>query len=427
MAFDLFSGANWNSIIQWMILLFLFMVVIPKLYFYQIFAKIESSALKLEALSARGQNLVVKTTAKFGRTKKELRAIMKRFADFFMISPVSLDPFGIMKKIEHLVNMTENRFKDTAKKMVPKADSEEQMNVYMGLQAAVSLNMIAKIVRHYVELVKKFKNLQFAMILQMQLPLIEKLAESEIKGLNAFLSGHAIGDGAGPLVIASLLSKEGKEKYEEVLVSTAKMWGRELTLMKAKGPGGRLGKIGDAVEDICRKQKVSKIITIDAAAKLEGEKTGSVAEGIGVAIGGSGVEKAKIEEISTKSKIPMEAIAIKMSPFEAISPMPSEVADAVENAKNFLEERVKETKKGAHIVVVGVGNTCGISNTNRNMKKILKEIKTRARKLKKAEEEQEKKWFGKKESPSASPIPGIGGGTGTFLSLFSNLLGLLKR
>ena len=42
----------------------------------------------------------------------------------------------------------------------------------MGLSGAVSLHSIAKIVRHYVETVRKTKNLQLALMLQMQLPMM---------------------------------------------------------------------------------------------------------------------------------------------------------------------------------------------------------------------------------------------------------------
>jgi len=147
------------------------------------------------------------------------------------------------------------------------------------------------------EMIKKMKNFQLAIIFQMQMPMIEKIVEAEEKGLNAFLKGEAIGDAAGPLVIASLVDSEGKEVAEEVLGAEKKLWGRKLVLLKARGPGGRLGELGYAVENVLKKNKrVSKIITIDAAQKLEGEKTGSVCEGVGVAIGGAGIEKAKIEE-----------------------------------------------------------------------------------------------------------------------------------
>ncbi len=370
----------------------------PRLYLWQSLAKIEATAQKLENISRRGQKSVFSTVSKKGGNNKQTAKKLNAFMDFFMIPPVSLDPFGILKKMEHLIRNTEGRFKQVARQVAPKANEEEMMNVYMGLQAAVTINMIAKIVRHWAEMIKKMKSFQLAMIFQMQLPLIEKIVEAEEKGLNAFLNGQAIGDAAGPLVIASLSDKEGKEVAEEVIATEKNLWGRKLFLLKARGPGGRLGELGYAVENVLKKQKkVSKIITIDAAQKLEGEKTGSVSEGIGVAIGGAGVEKAKIEEIAVASKIPLEAIAIKMSPFEAISPMPGEVADAVKNAVDLLRERVEETGKGSKIIVVGVGNTCGIPNSKKGLDKVVKEIKTRARKIKREQKADEGWFFGGKK------------------------------
>jgi hypothetical protein len=274
------------------------------------------------------------------------------------------------------------------------------MNVFMGMQAAVMINMVAKVVRHYVEMTKKFKNLQFAMLLQMQLPMLEKMVESEVKGLHAFLNGHAIGDGIGPMVIASQLDTEGKEIAKEAIAASRTVNGRKVTFIKARGPGGRLGKIGEAVEKIAAKGKVARIITVDAAQKLEGEKTGTISEGVGIAMGGPGVQRYKIEEVATKYKLPMDAIAIKMSPFEAISPMPEKVVDSLKNAVDMLNERIAEVPKGKHIIVVGVGNTCGVPNTKKNLEKYVKSIKERARKIKKAEKEKNKTWWGgtKKEA-----------------------------
>ena len=53
------------------------------------------------------------------------------------------------------------------------------------------------------------------------------------------------------------------------------------------------------------------IITIDAALKLEGEDTGEVAEGIGAAIGGPGIERYKINliddlEFSSRARWPLD-------------------------------------------------------------------------------------------------------------------------
>ncbi len=394
---QLFGSKDGGGAILNMVYLFLLMAFIflgPRIYLWQALAKIEASALKLEKIAADGRKDIFKAAGKYGGKGEGVKHKVDNFMDFFMIPPVDLDPFGIMKKLEHLVRGTEGRFKQAAEQIAPKADSEEVMNVYMGLQAAVTINMIAKIVRHWAELMKKFKNFQFALLFQMQLPMIEKIVEAEQKGLKAFLNGEAIGDAAGPLVIASLTEKEGKEIARDVIAVQKPMWGRNLILLKARGPGGRLGELGYAVENAVRRnKKVAKIITIDAAQKLEGEKTGSVAEGIGVAIGGIGIEKAKIEEIALRHKLPLDAIAIKMSPFEAISPMPAEVADGVKKAVELLKERVEDVPKGAKVVVVGVGNTCGIPNTNKGLKEVVKKIKSRAKKLKAEEKSEDAGWL----------------------------------
>ena len=44
-----------KTIIQWVVFIGLFMFVLPKLYFYQIFAKIEASAQKLEGIAKKGR------------------------------------------------------------------------------------------------------------------------------------------------------------------------------------------------------------------------------------------------------------------------------------------------------------------------------------------------------------------------------------
>ncbi|MFH1450866.1 MAG: DUF1512 family protein [archaeon] len=389
-----------QTMINWAIMLAIFMFVLPKLYFYQIFSKLDLSAKKLEALSEKGQKILLDRTEKFTPSKKTAKGILNNFIDFFMIPPVSLDPFGIVKKLEHMIDQGEKRFKDVAKQMAPKANLEQQMNVDMGLQAATMLHTLAKIVRHFVETAKKFKNLQIAMIIQMQLPIIEKMAEAEFDGMETFLKGMPIGDAAGPLTIASLVDKEGKEIAPDVIAVTEKRWGRNITFMKAKGPGGRLGKLGKAVENACKGKKIAKIITIDAAQKLEGEKTGSVAEGIGVAMGGPGVQKSQIEDVAVRLGIPVDAIAIKMSSFQAIKPMPIKVLNAIDKAKDILRQKVEDAPKGSNIVVIGVGNTCGIPNTNKSLNTIKEAIKREARRKKEEEEKKQKRGFFNKPKKS---------------------------
>jgi len=95
--------------------------------------------------------------------------------------------------------------------------------------------------------------------------------------------------------------------------------------------------------------------------KLEGEKVGDVAEGIGVAIGGPGVDQFKVEEELVKYKIPVNAVVIKEDVGDAVSPMRKEVFDAVDTAIERVKRVIMEkTKEGDAVIVAGIGNTIGI-------------------------------------------------------------------
>ena len=133
--------------------------------------------------------------------------------------------------------------------------------------------------------------------------------------------------------------------------------------MKAEGPGGNVGKPGDAVKTIIdeNKGKIAMVIMIDAGLKLEGELVGEVAEGIGAAIGGPGVDAFKIEESIVEYKIPLYAVVVKEDIGDAVSMMRKEISDSadkvIERVKSIVQER---TKEGDKIIIVGVGNTIGI-------------------------------------------------------------------
>jgi hypothetical protein len=101
---------------------------------------------------------------------------------------------------------------------------------------------------------------------------------------------------------------------------------------------------------------------IDAALKMEGEESATVAQGFGAAIGGIGTERFQIEEIATKHKIPVFAIIIKESVNEAITLMTKNIADKADDVRSQIYEMIKDnTKEGQNVLVIGVGNTLGVS------------------------------------------------------------------
>lgn len=375
-----FGGNDWFSWIFMMFFWMIFLVFYPRLMLSQIVWKLEKSARDLEKMSDKSKKFIIENINK--NPSKTLNESIDRFFEFFLIEPVSLDPFGIVGKLEHLVNEQKDRFDYFVEQILPGENNEKQANIKMGLAGGITVHDIAKIVRHYVELVRKTKNIQIAMVLQMQLPLIERIAKSMFDGTKALTKGEPIGDGIGPYV-AAILSKDdvGKEIEEDILMSEIRIDGRHAFVLKAKGPGGRIGRPGKAVDKLVSQSKIARIITIDAATKLEGEKTGFVAEGVGVAMGGPGIERSYIENIAIKKKIPLDSIIIKMSAEEAITPMRKKIRDAMPKVRESLNRSIERTSKGDKIIIVGVGNTSGVGNTEEDTKKTDKWIEAHEKKL----------------------------------------------
>ena len=383
MSFTLFQlgGNDWTSTIIFMLFWFGFFIFYPRLMLFQIVGKLEASAKKLEEMSAISKRLITREVTK--SPTKAIRDSINRFFEFFIITPVSLDPAGIVKKFDHVIITEKKRFSYFVKNITPNADSEKRASIEMGFAAGISLYQITKIVRHYVELVKQTKSMQLGMVIQMQIPLIERIAKAMYKGSRSLSKGEPVGDGIGPLVIAHLIgNKKTKEIEEDIVMTESKLYGRNIFLVKAVGPGGRIGFPGKGVEKLIKKYKIAKLITIDAAAKLEGEKTGSIAEGVGVAMGGPGVERYYIEDIVVKKNIPLDSIIVKMSLEQAITPMRKAIKDAIPEVNEAIKRSLETTKKGDNVIIVGVGNTSGVGNSKRDALKAEQWIEKNERRIK---------------------------------------------
>lgn len=388
----MFAQLDAFSWIFWIILLFLLSFFGPRIMLYQYLSKLEIVAAKLETRTRRGKETILRRIEK--RPSRRLRRAVTNFLEFFVIEPVSLDPFGIIRKLEHVINLSEDKMKGFVKRIASHLNPEEQANVVTALGAAISLNQISKIVRHYIELVKRTKNLQLALLVQMQIPLIDRMSKALLKGTEALTKGWSIGDSIGSLVVAKMIGNSKFIERRDTIICRKKINGKNVILVKAKGPGSRMGKLGRVVEDLVKREKISKIITIDAARKLEGEKTGSIAEGVGVAIGGIGTDRAFIEEIAVKKKIPLDSIVIKMSAEEAVQPMCKEIFKSRDNVVDLVLKNIAETTGRGKIIVVGVGNTVGVGNDARGAKKAEEAIEEVIKVIEERErmEKERKKW-----------------------------------
>ncbi len=337
-----------------------FFALYPRLMLMQIMQKLEKSVKELEELSASAKKVVLH---EIGSKDKRTKESVDRLFEFFAVFPVDLDPAGILRKLDHLVRGQKARFHEFAAEVAPKADAEKRASLEAGLSWGMEVHMLAKIVRHYLEFIKKTKSFQIAMILQMQLPLVEQIARALYRGTKATVKGEPVGDSIGPLAAASYIGSARTFKpAEDIVAARVRMDGHNVVVCKAAGPGGRVGEPGRAVEALARKARINRIITIDAAAKLEGERTGSVAEGVGVAMGGPGVERAAIEQVALAKDIPIDSIVVKMSLEEAIQHLPKAAVDALPEVRKAVSRSLKRAPKRGVVVLIGVGNTSGVGN-----------------------------------------------------------------
>jgi hypothetical protein len=331
---------------------------------YIMIREVQGSLYRLKYIKDEGRKITIETVKEIGKPQTDPTARIDRFLEYFTIGPQNLDPAGIVWKLEHILDVRDTRMKDEVKLMAPSADETQANNLENTLEAAMALNYIYKVIRHFYVLGRKTLSLYVIMQIQMILPLVMREAEAYASALKAFAYGQPIGDGAGALVAAKLIYGNEKRKLaKDCVMATVPLEGRTAFVIKAEGPGGNVGKPGDAIKTIIDENdgKIANIIMVDAAMKLEGEPVGEVSEGVGAAIGGPGVDQYKIEESILKYHIPINAVIIKEDVGDAVSPMRKEIFDSVDKAIERIKQVLLErTKEGDKVIIAGIGNSIGI-------------------------------------------------------------------
>ena len=327
--------------------------------------QIEVSLRKVKNFRDEGKKIAIKAIKEVGKPEKDPTPQVERFMEHFMIPPINMDPAGVVQKLGKIINVRELTFEREVEKMAPMATKAQQNNLENLLEAGLALNMMYKIVRHYYLMGKKTMNIYVIMQIHMILPQIIQQIEAYSAALQAFRDGIPIGDTVGPIVAAKLLNgAEVREVAKEMAAGEIEYEGRRVIITKAWGPGGSVGKPGDAIQNLLDEEngKVSMLITVDAAGKLEGEGVGEIAEGVGAAIGGPGVEKYKIEKAATDYEVPMYAVAIKQGMEHVVAPLVEELMDATDEAVSSVKGLILDySVEGDTVIVAGIGNTVGVA------------------------------------------------------------------
>ena len=361
---QLFSGGDDTSplmMLVWILPIILFVFYGQQIQLLVTSREIKKAIKKLEGFGAESREGLLRHAA--GLLGRDAPAgEIDRFIGHFTIMPVDMDPTGIVEKVQHTVRSREDYTRRHVGEMFPDAGEVELTRIQTLLEVASSLQMIHRVVRHMFLMAKKQNNYPLILPLQMILPTVMEQAESLRDSVSAFRAGQPVGDGIGPMVVAKMML--GCEKETPALhtsLARADFEERRLFLVKAEGPGSTVGRPADALEKIVADSKLDVIIMVDAALKLEGEDSATISEGFGAAIGGTGTERFRIEEVAAANKIPVFSIVVRQSVREAVTLMTREIAQTADGVRAQVYEMIrKNTPAGGSAAVIGVGNTAGV-------------------------------------------------------------------
>ena len=361
--FGMGDDSNPLMMLIWILPIILFVFYGQRIQLIITSGDIKKKLVQLEQFRNDSRSALIEYIKKDLGVKDDVTQKLDRIFDYFTIMPIDIDPNGIIPKIHRLIRSREDTTSKQNQSLLSEIDTMEITKIQNLLEIVTYLQLLHRIVRHLFLTAKKQNNYPLILPLQMMLPFIMEQAEALKDAVPAFKLGQPIGDGIGPLVVGEMMLDTKKQKAEfETIYSESKFEGRKLILLKAEGPFATVGRPAEAAEFLVEKYKPDIIVMIDAALKLEGEDSGTVSQGFGAAIGGIGTDRFKIEELATKFDIPIFSIVVKQSVKEAITLMKKEIANQTENVKSQVHEMIIDnTINGQTVLVIGVGNTLGVS------------------------------------------------------------------
>ncbi|MBN2095715.1 MAG: DUF1512 family protein [Candidatus Aenigmarchaeota archaeon] len=395
----MFGSTPWEliNIILLVFLIFFF----PRLMTYQIITLLESKAKAYDEMVVKSQRMIVKKIGlRTKLTRKEMDDSIKGMLEYFVVEPEAIEPTGLANKIRQMTNRHDKKLDIYIEEITSGVSEEERKNLSASMMHTIGIHQISKIIKHFIEIIRETKNFQYGMLLQIQLPFIDRQVKALYKSIPAFTNGIPVGDCIGPLYAATLIGDNKTTKIAEgTVVATRTINGKEVFILKAEGPAANLGNIDEAIRKIVAKNKIEKVITVDASGKLEGETTGAVARGVGFAMGPRGAERFFAESYLIEKGIPVDAVIVKMKPEEALMPMPKEVKLALPKVDLAVKQELKEVKKRA--IIAGIGVTIGVGNSRKAAEEAIRVIDAfnrREEQKKKAEKKGlRERVFGRKE------------------------------
>jgi len=186
-----------------------------------------------------------------GKPPGNLDKKLAQLIDFVTIMPETLDPAGVVAKMEQVVRNSDVRVRGEVQLLLG-VDEPVRVSVAQNMiEIASSLTVIYKVVRHYYLTSRKTRSYFTLVQLQASLPQIMELANALKETTASLANAQPIGDGLGALVASRLMVDAPKQPIaRDTVLSKRDYKGRTLYVVKAEGPMGYVGEPDVAIRKV---------------------------------------------------------------------------------------------------------------------------------------------------------------------------------
>lgn len=316
-------------------------------------------------------------------TESDIRDFINELMDYFIVPFEKLNPETYPFWV-NLLFQQEKKLKELIKNYIPQVNITDLEKIIAILKATQQID--EKLKKGYHNLTIGEKTDSYWYLLQTASNITQSMIEARTYRvlIDSILVGEPIGDSVAPLALKNFLEQEIKENdkseqkiieetiLNEYILQKIKYKERILYCLRPKGPEPRVGHPAMVINQVL-KQKISMnkpislILTVDAYAKLEVEKSGTISYGLGLVIGAdteTNIEKAYLEKILSQhnSEIKMEAIICRESLEDAVFPMSDQIKNSIPKITRLIKSSIlSNTEPGDQIIILASGNALGIS------------------------------------------------------------------
>ena len=118
---------SWIFQFGYIIVFVVFMFYSQRIQMMVMIREVESHLRRLKFIRDDGRKVAVETIKEIGKPEEDPAERIDQFLEYIAITPQSMDPSGIVWKLEHILDVRDVRFKDEVKLIAPEAD-ETQLN-----------------------------------------------------------------------------------------------------------------------------------------------------------------------------------------------------------------------------------------------------------------------------------------------------------